>query len=64
MRTIVRIVCDKRQWSAISRELREAKVGTLWVIAGEDSVSKGHNDIFNGVQKDALADLIGNVFGR
>ena len=36
----------------------------IWVIAGEDSVSKGHNDIFNGVQKDALADLIGIVFGR
>lgn len=36
----------------------------IWVVAGQDSVSKGHNDIFNGVQKDALADLIGRRFSR
>ena len=30
----------------------------VWVVSGEDSVSKSHNDIFNGVQARALADLI------
>lgn len=36
----------------------------VWVIAGRDTVSRSHNDIFNDVQADALAALVTDSIER
>lgn len=43
---------------ADAEECRESTREPVWVIAGRDTVSRSHNDIFNDVQADALAALV------
>lgn len=52
---------DRFAIEAVSEELKDClsdSAEPIWVATGEESVSRDHNDIFNGVQSEAIVGLV------
>ncbi|MDJ0918275.1 MAG: hypothetical protein QNJ05_10965 [Woeseiaceae bacterium] len=56
---------DRFAIEAVSEDLKGCESDSaeeIWVATGEDSVSRDHNDIFNGVQSEAIIYLVARTF--